>query len=405
MSLRTITIASYLESRAASPWLTVLLGVLFALTALGTDAWLPALPVAGEALEAPVAQMQLTVTTYFLGLAAGQLVWGPLSDRYGRKPVLLAGLSLALAASALCAFATSAGALTLARLAQGFGMSAGPVISRTIVRDLHAEDAAARLLARMGIVFSVVPIVAPVAGGAVLGLGGWRAVFWLLGGVAAVLLAAVALHYTETAPAERASIHPAELARSFRSIAGEPRFLAPFGAMLAAQIGILAFVSNSPFTLVKGMGVAPGAFAFLFALAMLGQISGAWLSSRLVMRLGAARLLRAGTALIAAAGLAAALAAWAGLAHPAAVVLPFMAFLFGAALIIPNAIALALQPFPRTAGTAASLMGAITFTAGAAVSSGLGAVFDGTARPMATVALLAGAAAVCIDRRFLRGAR
>ena len=232
-----------------------------------------------------------------------------------------------------------------------------------------------------------------------------RAVYWLLGGVAAVLLVAVALRYAETAPAERASIHPAELARSFRAIAGERRFRAAFGAMLCAQIGILAFVSNSAFTLVNGMGVAPGAFAFLFAGAMLGQITGAWLSSRLVMRLGAARLLGAGTAIVAAAGLAAGLAAWAGLAHPAAVVLPFMAFLFGAAFIIPNAIALALQPFPRTAGTAASLMGAITFTAGAAVSSGLGAVFDGTARPMATVALLGGGAAFLINRRFLRGPR
>ncbi|MDA1117651.1 MAG: MFS transporter, partial [Proteobacteria bacterium] len=121
-----------MESRLASLPFTVLLGVLFALTALGTDAWLPALPVAARELDAPVAGMQLTVTTYFLGLAAGQLVWGPLSDRYGRKPVLLAGLALALLASAACAAAGSAAALVLARLAQGFGMSAGPVMARTI---------------------------------------------------------------------------------------------------------------------------------------------------------------------------------------------------------------------------------------------------------------------------------
>lgn len=383
----------------------MLLGVLFALTALGTDAWLPALPVAAAALAAPVAGMQLTVTTYFLGLALGQLVWGPVSDRYGRKPVLLAGLALALLASAACAAAGSAPALVLARLAQGFGMSAGPVMARTIVRDLHGDEQAARLFSHMTIVFSVVPIAAPLAGGAMLALGGWRAVFFLLGGIAALLLAAVALRLAESAPAGRAAAHPDGIARSFAAIAAEPRFRASFAVMLCAQLGIFAFVSNSSFVLVNGLGVSPLAFALLFALVMLGQIAGAWLSSRLVLRLGILPLLRAGVQLLFAAGLAAAVAAWGGVAHPAAVVLPFMLFLFGAALVIPNATALALQPFARTAGTAASLMGATQFAAGALVSGALGALFDGTPRPMAGVALAAGAGALYVKMRHLHGSR
>lgn len=385
----------------------MLLGVLFALTALGTDAWLPALPVAARELGAPVAGMQLTVTTYFLGLALGQLVWGPVSDRYGRKPVLLAGLALALVASAVCAAANSTPALVLARLAQGLGMSAGPVMARTIVRDLYGHEQAARLLARMTIVFSVIPIAAPLAGGLMLELGGWRAVFWLLGGTAALLLTAVSLRLAETAPAARVSAHPAQIARSFAAIATERKFLAPYGAMLCAQIGIFAFVSNSAFTLVNGLGVAPGTFALLFALVMVGQIAGAWLSSRLVMRLGIARLLRAGAFLVLFAGLAAALLAWAWAeaAPPATVVAPFMLFLFGSALILPNATALALQPFARTAGAAASLLGATQFAVGALVSSALGALFDGSARPMATLAALGGLGAFLVERIFLRGPR
>ena len=394
-----------MESRSASLPFTVLLGVLFALTALGTDAWLPALPVAAAALDAPVAGMQLTVTTYFLGLALGQLVWGPVSDRYGRKPVLLAGLALALLASAACAAAGSAAALVLARLAQGFGMSAGPVMARTIVRDLHGHEQAARLFSRMTVVFSVIPIAAPLAGGAMLALGGWRAVFFLLGGVAALLLAAVALRLAESAPAGRAAAHRDGIARSFAAIAAEPRFRASFGVMLCAQAGIFAFVANSSFVLVNGLGVSPGAFALLFALVMLGQIAGAWLSSRLVLRLGIMPLLRAGVQLVFAGGLAAAVAAWGGVAHPAAVVLPFMLFLFGSALVIPNATALALQPFARTAGTAASLMGATQFAVGALVSAALGALFDGTARPMAGVALAAGAGALYVKMRHLHGSR
>lgn len=394
-----------MESRSASLPFTVLLGVLFALTALGTDAWLPALPVAARELGAPVAGMQLTVTTYFLGLAAGQLVWGPVSDRCGRKPVLLAGLALALAASAVCALAGSATALVAARLAQGLGMSAGPVMARTVVRDLHGQEQAARLLARMIIVFSVIPIAAPLAGGLMVALGGWRAVFWLLGAVPALLLLSVALGFAETAPAERASAHPAQIARSFAAIVAEPKFLAPFGAMLSAQVGIFAFVSNSAFALVSGLGITPGTFALLFALVMVGQIAGAWLSSRLVMRAGMMRLLRAGTFLVCVSGAAAAAAAWAGMAHAAAVVLPFMVFLFGTALIIPNATALALQPFPRIAGAASSLMGATQFAVGAVVSSALGALFDGSARPMATAAAIGGLGALLIERSFLRGSR
>ncbi|MDA1118686.1 MAG: hypothetical protein O2979_11950, partial [Proteobacteria bacterium] len=220
-----------------------------------------------------------------------------------------------------------------------------------------------------------------------------------------LLLATVALRLDETAPAERASAHPVSVARTLGGIASEPRFLAPFGVMLLAQLGIFAFVSNSAFVLVNGMGVAPGAFALLFALVMVGQIAGAWLSSRLVMRAGMLRLLQAGTFLACAAGLAAALLAWGGATHPAAVVLPFMLYLFGCALIIPNAMALALQPFARATGSAASLMGATQFAVAAAVSAALGAVFDGTARPLATVAVLGGLGALLLERRLLRGPR
>jgi len=384
---------------ATAPFaLTLLLGILVSLTALGTDAWLPALPVAADALGAPVVEMQLTVTTYFLGLAAGQLVWGPLSDRYGRRPVLMAGLGLALGASLVAMFAASAGALIWLRLAQGFGMSAGPVIARTVARDLYANEQAAHLLARMTLVFSIIPIAAPLAGGILVTFAGWQAVFAMLAVVAAALIVRVALRLDETAPALRASMHPATVLRTFASILAEPRFRAPFSVMLCAQIGIFAFVANSSFTLMRGMGVTPPTYAMLFAIVMLGQIAGAWASSRLVVRLGIAKLLRIGTALAAVSGLLAALLAWAGLAHPAAVVLPFMAFLGACALIVPSATAAALTPFPKTAGTASSLMGATQFVLGAAVATLLGALYDGSARPMATLTAVAALAAFVLER-------
>ena len=383
--------------------MTVLLGVLMALPALGTDLFLPALPVLATALGADVGAAQLTLTTYFLGLAMGQLLWGPLSDRYGRRPVLLGGLGLLLVSSLAAALMSSVGALIATRLVQGLATSSGAVIVRSIVRDLYAHEQAARLLSSITVVFSIVPIAAPLAGALLVEQGGWPAVFWCLAASAAFLVVAAAAGLRETAPSERRSAHPADIARTFRMIIAERRFLGPFLLILCAQIGILAWVSNSAFTLVSGLGVTVAAYSMMFAAVMLGQISGAWSSHRLVLRLGIARLLRSGAALMLAGGLTAAALAWAGVAHWLAVVAPFFAFLFGTALIVPNATASALSPFPGAAGSASSLIGAIGFTAGALVSAGLGAAFDGSARPMATVAALAGIAAFGFERLVVRG--
>jgi len=381
----------------------LLLGILMALPALGTDLFVPALPALTQGLGVSVSAGQATLTAYFAGLAAGMLVWGPLSDRFGRKPVLLAGLATMLAAALLAALVESIGAVAGARLAQGLATASGAVIVRSIVRDLHAHDQAARMLARVAIVFSIVPIAAPLAGAQLAGRWGWQAVFWGLAGAAAVLIAAAALRLDETAPRPRPSLHPLRVARSFAAILGDRRFYPPLLLLLCGQIGILAWVSNSAFTLVRGLGVSTQAYGWMFALVMFGGIVGAWFSSRLVLRLGMARLMRAGAALVLGAGALAALLAWIGLTHWSAVALPFAAFLAGASLITSNATASALSPFPGAAGTASSLLGAIAFASGALVSTLLGAAFDGSARPMTSVAALAGLGAFLSERRLARG--
>jgi DHA1 family bicyclomycin/chloramphenicol resistance-like MFS transporter len=383
--------------------LTVLLGVLIALPAMGTDLFVPALPGLAQALAVDVAAAQFTLTTYFAGLGAGMLLWGPLSDRYGRKPVLCAGLVMMLAASLLAAFVDSVGAVAAARLAQGLAMSSGAVIGRAVVRDLHAHEQAARLLARMTIVFSLVPISAPVIGALIAGAAGWRAIFWCFAAVGVVLVAAAAAGLRETAPSERSSVHPAHVARTWLHILAERRFVAPFLLVLCAHVGILAWVSSSAFVLVRGFGISTEGYGFAFAAVMLGQITGAWASSRLVLRIGIARLLRLGAALMLAAGVAAAVLAWAGVGHWAAVVLPFLFFLIGSALTVPNATAAAISPFPGSAGAAVSLLGAVGFGVGAIISSGLGAAFDGSARAMTTLAACGGVGAFLLERKLFRG--
>jgi len=392
-----------LNSKSASPSL-VLLGILMGLPALGTDLFVPSLPALAESLGEPVSAGQSTLTAYFVGLAAGMLFWGPLSDRFGRKPVLLAGLAMMLAASLAAALTESIAAIAAARFAQGTAMASGAVIVRSVVRDLHAHEQAARTLASITIVFSLIPIAAPLAGAQLAGRWGWQAVFWALAAAAAALAAATALRLRETAPEPRRSLRPAAVAGSFAAILGDRRFYPPVLVFICAQAGILAWVSNSAFTLIRGLGVPTAAYGWMFALVMLGQISGAWTSRRLVLRIGMGKLMRAGALLALASGAAAAALAWAGTAHWLAVVVPFAVYLFGTALIAPSATASALSPFPGAAGTVSSLLGALSFTCGALVSTLLGAAFDGSARPMANTAALAGLGAFLFERRLARGA-
>lgn len=381
-----------MQSPASLP-LTLLLGLLIALTALAIDSTLPALPALAAAFGAEAGAAQFTLTCFFAGVAVGQLAWGPISDRYGRRPALIAGLALCAIASAAAAFAPGLGTLALLRAAQGFGTSACAVVARTVVRDLYSHEHAAQMLARMMIVFGIVPIAGPLIGGRLLEAWGWGAVFWLHAAVAAVLLVSVAQGLAETAPRERRALTPGQIAAAFRELLAHRAFVAAFCVLLAIQIGIMAWITSSAFVLIRGFGVSPDGYALLFALVMLGQISGAWASSRLVMRHGIARMLAAGSTLGAISGVAMAALAFAGASHWSAVIGPMLGFMFASSLVLPHATAAALTPFPRIAGTAASLMGSVQFACGALVGAALGAAFDGSARALAATVAAGGVAA------------
>lgn len=386
----------------ASLPLTLLLGVLLALTALGMDMYLPAVPVLAQAFDAGAGPAQLTVTTYLAGLALGQLSWGPASDRYGRRPVLLAGLVLFLASSAYVPFAADIQEVVLMRFAQGIGASAGPVVARSIVRDLYAREQAAHLLARMTAVFGIVPLTAPLIGGQAVTLSGWPALFWVFAGIAVLLLVAVAFGLRETAPPERPSIAPGRIAANFGQLLGDARFRAPLVTMLLAQMAIIAFVSSSAVAVAQALRLGPTGFSLLFAAVMLGQIAGGIIGSRIVPRLGIARMVRFGTGLAFAAAIALAALSLAGVAHWAAVVLPMAAFLFGVSFIVPNATAAALSPFPQMAGAASSLLGALPFGLGALVSAALAAAFDGSMRPMALAIAFFATGSFLAERLYFR---
>ena len=390
-----------LKPRTAS--FTFLLGLLVAITPLSTDMFVPTMPEIATVFGADVATVQLTFTSFFLGVACGQLVYGPLSDRYGRRRPLLAGLALFAAGGLACALATSIEVLIAGRFLQALGMASGPVLARSIVRDLYAWDDAARTLALMSIVLGVAPILGPLAGTTLLAWKGWSAVFWALAAVAIALLAAVAFGLTETAPHPRLqAVSPAALARKFVFLLRQRRFTAYMVALCTVQTGIAAFISSSAFVLMRSLGHSAGEYAVMFAIVATGHIMGAIASSRLVMRLGIDRMIRAGSVLACLSGIVTAGLGWAGIDHAAAIVAPTFVYMFAAALVMPHATAAALSPFPKIAGAASSLLGVVQFTLGAITSYVLGALYDGTQRPLTTAIGLMGIASLLVHLFLVR---
>jgi DHA1 family bicyclomycin/chloramphenicol resistance-like MFS transporter len=383
---------------------TALLAGLLAVTPLSIDMPLPTLPGLGAAFGADVARAQLVVSAFLLGFAGAQLAYGPLSDRFGRRPVLLGGLALYLTATAACVAAPSLEWLLAGRLVQGLGACAGPVLARAIVRDVHDGARGARVLSLATMGMSLAPMAAPLVGSLVLLAADWRGVFAVLGAVGATLLLGVHRLLGETNRArESGAVDPRQLARTYGTLATDRRFVAYVTTLMAGSVGLFAFISASPFVLVTVLGLPPHVFALCFAAVNLGQLSGALLSARLTVRLGIDRTIATGLALYVLGGLVMAGLSVSGVQHVAVVVGGMALYQLGNGMVMPNTMAGAIAPFPRMAGAASALAGFSQMLAGAAAGLVVGRLHDGTARPMAVViagaALAAALAFACLRPR------
>lgn len=369
----------------------MLVSALLAITSLTLDITLPALPGLASALGGDAGRVQLVVALYLLGLAAGQLAYGPASDRFGRRPVLLVGLVLYLLATLVCAVTWSLDWLVVGRLLQGFGACAGPVIARAVVRDVYEPAPGARVLSVAAMGMSLAPIVAALVGGVIVHVLHWRGVFVFLAGLGGVLLLATAATLPETNPAARWSegARPG-LARNYRAVLAERRFVGHVLTLTGGSIGLFAWLSGSPFVLMTLLGLPPAVYGLAFAVVSLGQLGGASISTRLVVRLGIERTVAVGLGLyVVGAALLVAIVA-AGALHPATVVVPMVVFQLGNGMVMPNTFAGAIAPFPRAAGAASALAGFSQMIAGAVSGVILGRLHDGSARPLAGL-LLGGA--------------
>ena len=368
--------------------LTLLLAMLTALGPLSMDMYLPSLPDIAHVLDAPVARTQLTISSYLVGFAAGQMIYGPLSDRYGRRPVLLAAVALYLASTLACAAAQSVDLLIAARLLQGISGSGAIVLARAIVRDVYSGVQAARELSLMGSISATAPIVAPMIGGVLQAVFGWRANFFCMsaGGLIALLVAGRLLPET-LRPGNRAqSLSVFSMMRGYGAVARHRGFLIYLGIITTTYAGLFAWVSGASVVLQGIYGLSSVTFGFTFALGAAGYMLGAMLATRLVVRLGLERTIAVGVVVIAAGGLSLTLAVATGI--PGLWLVAAMAlYLAGVGLAMPQAMAGALTPFPDRAGTAASLMGLIQQAVAAIIAAVIGAFLVQSAWPVTGVVL------------------
>ena len=382
--------------RANTFALTALLAALTGIGPLSTDMYLPSLPDISNRLDATTAQTQLTISTYLVGFAIGQLLYGAASDRFGRKPVLTAGLLIYCAASFLCAFAWSIEMLMLARALQAVGACAGIVVARAIVRDLYSGARAGRELSLMGMVMALAPVVAPLAGGVLQTLFGWRANFVALTASGLLIVVAIWLLLPETLPRRSPALKLTGMLRSFGGFLRDGNFLAHTGLVVFVFAGLFAWISGSSFVLQDIYGQSAFDFGIAFALGSVGYMAGSALAAKFVGRYGIDTVSGAGAAAAATGGLLMVGAVALDIRSGFALVLPMALYLAGMGGVLGQAIAGAMQPYHDRAGAASSLLGFIQQSVSAVVGVVIGHMLGDSAMPMAAGVAICGCLTLAI---------
>lgn len=361
--------------------LLVLLGLMAALGPASMDLYLPALPTIARELGVSASVTQLTVGAFLVGLGAGQLVAGPMSDVLGRRRPLLVSILVYVFATTLCAAAPGIEVLVVSRLLQGASAAAGVVIARAVVRDLYSGAEAARYLSRLVLIFGLAPVLAPIVGALMLSATSWRGLFVLLGVAAIGLLAAVAAWLPETLPpGQRRPGGVRATAGSLRVLIEDRAFVAYATALGLGTAAIIGYIAGAPFLLQEVHGLSPGVYGAVFGVNAIAMIVASQVNAQIVERVGTGRMLAVGVVLLVASGAMLTTVEVAGLGIvPTA--LAYLLTMTAWGLIPPNAIALGMAAHPEIAGAASAMLGVFQYGLGglAAPLAGLGATTSGLA--------------------------
>jgi DHA1 family bicyclomycin/chloramphenicol resistance-like MFS transporter len=373
-------------------WLTLLLVIL---PLFGVDLILSSMPVFGHELAAGVTATQASLSVFALGFALMHLILGPLADRYGRRPCLIAGLVLFTGASVACALATSIEMLIAARFVQALGAGAGPLVARAVIRDVYGAQGAGRMMGFVMAFFGVGAIVTPILGGLVVDTFGWRANFYIAAGYGAALLALTALLLPETMPAHAPGAALTRFGRGFGVLLGDRRFVVVTVSGCLIASAMFTWIAGSSFVVQNVFGRSATAHGVIYAASVAGFVAMSLFSARLAPRLGSYGLLRIGTAVAALGGIVGVILGLGFAAALVAVVAAMTLMAMGHGFTLPQSMAASVAPFPQRAATASALFGFLQYGFNSVVVMVNGALYDGSATPMlAIVACLTVASAL-----------
>jgi DHA1 family bicyclomycin/chloramphenicol resistance-like MFS transporter len=374
--------------------LALILGALTAIGPLAIDMYLPSLPTIAREFAASAGAVQASLAAYYIGIAIGQALYGPMSDRMGRKPALLFGLGVFLISSIGCARAPDIQTLIAFRFLQALGGCAPIVIPRAVVRDYFDQRGSVRMLSLLMLVMGLAPILAPLIGGQLLVSFGWRSVFWLLATYGGLWLMLVALFLHESLPIERRQRQSIGVVLSvYGRLAGDRVYMgyALSGALIFA--GLLAYIAGSPYVFIELFHVPPERFGLFFGTNALGIIAASQINRWLAVRVDPERILRIMLRASLSAGVVLLIDASTGFGGFGGILVPLFFFIASHGFILPNTTALAMAPHGRVAGSASALLGTIQFVLGATMGGLVGFFANGTAVPLAAVIAACGIAA------------
>ncbi len=368
----------------------LILSALMSFASVSTDMYLPALPTISRVMHANPASLQLTFSAFLIGFSVGQLVWGPIGDRHGRRLPIAVGLVLFIIGSVGCAMSADVWQMMGWRVVQALGACVGPVLARAMVRDLYVRDDAARVLSTLILIMGVAPLLGPLLGSQILAWWSWQAIFWSLAIVGFVTLIAIRA-LPETLPIDRRTTTPMRhVIRDYVALVSDPRLIGYAFSGGFFYAGAYTFVVATPFAYIDYYHVSPRIYGLLFGVNIVGMMAANFLNARLLKRLGSERLFHLGTWILAVSGIVLALDARYGWGGLTGLVLPIFVYMSMNGLIVANSVAGALAAFPHKAGSASSVVGAMHYGSGILSAAMVGWFSDGTPWTMAWIMAAAG---------------